>query len=223
VFSETLDWRWCFWINVPLDCLAIIFTAIFLRVHVPHTPFWEGIGAIDWAGSITVVGATVMLLLGLQLAGVDYEWDSFTVVALIVAGIIAWIGFFFIEANVPKYPLIPLRIFKSTSNLAVIAVDFSHGFVFIAGSYFLPVYFQAVLGASPLQSGLFLFPFVISLSVASVATGFIISKTGAYMPLISFGMLLMTLGFALFIDLPPEASWPRIVIYQISTYSNVRL
>ena len=71
------------------------------------------------------------------------------------------------------------------------------------------------MNAKPLLSGIYLFPFVISLSLSAVATGFIINKTGAYLPLITSGMLFMTLGFALFIDLPAQTSWSRLIIYQI--------
>ena len=97
MFSEKLDWRWCFWVNVPLDLLALILTALFLRVHTPHTPIWEGLKAIDWLGSIAVIGGTVMLLLGLEFGGIDYPWASPMVVALILFGLATWILFFLIE------------------------------------------------------------------------------------------------------------------------------
>jgi predicted MFS family arabinose efflux permease len=215
LFTTKLSWRWCFWVNVPIDGIALILTAVFLKVHKPHTPFWEGICAIDWLGSVAVVGGTVSLLLGLEFGGVTFPWDSAPVVTLIVCGFAIWIIFFLIEAHIPKYPLIPLRIFNTVSNLSIIAITFSHSFVFIAGSYYLPVYFQAVLGANALQSGVYLLPYAVSLSLTSIATGYIIRKTGAYLPLISGGMLFLTLGFALFTDLPANISWPRIVIYQI--------
>jgi EmrB/QacA subfamily drug resistance transporter len=215
LFTTKLTWRWCFWVNVPIDGLALVLTAFFLKVHKPHTPLWEGLCAIDWLGSFAVVGGTVSLLLGLEFGGVTLPWDSGLVVTLIVCGIAIWVIFFLIEAHVPKYPLIPLRIFKTVSNLSIIAIDFSHSFVFIAGSYYLPVYFQAVLGANALQSGVYLLPYALSLSITSIGTGYIIKKTGAYLPLISGGMLFLTLGFALFIDFPAKPSWPRIILYQI--------
>ncbi|KAF2436645.1 MFS general substrate transporter [Tothia fuscella] len=215
LFATKMSWRWCFWVNVPLDGLALILTAVYLKVHTPYTPFWEGIKAIDWLGSLAVVGGTVSLLLGLEFGGVTFAWDSAAVITLIVSGIAIWIIFFLVEAHVPKYPLIPIRIFKTISNLSIIAIDFSHSFVFIAGSYYLPVYFQAVLGANALQSGVYLLPYALTLSGTAIATGYIIQGTGAYLPLITGGMLFVTLGFALFIDLPAEPSWSRIVIYQI--------
>lgn len=215
LFSTKMDWRWCFWVNVPIDGIALILTALFLKVHTPVTPFWEGIKAVDWLGCVTVVGGTILLLLGIEFGGVTFPWSSVPVVSLIMAGIVFWIVFFFVESRVAKYPLVPMRLLKNFSNLCILAIDFSHGFVFIAGSYFLPVYFQAVLGANALLSGVYLFPFALSLSLTSIATGFVIKKTGAYQPLITGGMLFLTLGFALFIDLPEYTSWSRVIIYQL--------
>jgi hypothetical protein len=64
--------------------------------------------------------------------------------------------------------------------------------VFIAGSYYLPLYFQAVVGASPLLSGVYILPFAISLSIVGVFTGIFIKKTGKYNPPIWFVPLCST-------------------------------
>ncbi|TID17094.1 MFS drug transporter [Venturia nashicola] len=176
---------------------------------------WCGIKAMDWLGCITVVGGTVLLLIGIEFGGVTYPWDSGPVISLISGGIVMWFIFFYIEARVAKYPLVPMRIVRSFSNLCILAIGSSHAFVMIAGSYFLPVYFQGVLGANALLSGVYLFPFALSNSLTSIVSGFIIKKTGDYQSLITGGMLCLALGFALFIDLPEYSSWSRIIIYQI--------
>jgi len=87
--------------------------------------------------------------------------------------------------------------------------------VFIAGSYYMPLYFQAVLGASPLLSGVYLLPLALSLSVVSAGTGIFIKKTGKYLPPIFFGFFMLTLGFGLFIDLDDKANWAKIIIFQL--------
>lgn len=188
---------------------------IFLDIETPKTPILDGLRAIDWIGSLLIVGGTVMFLFGLEFGGVTFPWASATVICLIVFGIVV-IGLFFVnEGYIAKYPIMPLRLFTRRSNIAAFVVCFVHGFVFIAGSFFLPLYFQAVLGASPLLSGIYLFPFVLSLSFTAAGTGVFIRKTGQYLPPIWSGLVLMTLGFGLYIDLPSHPSWPRIIIYQI--------
>ncbi|MCJ1411603.1 hypothetical protein MMC19_005694 [Ptychographa xylographoides] len=215
VFTELVTWRWCFYINLPCTGLAFFVLLIFLDIETPTTPLVAGLKAIDWLGSLTIIGGTVMLLFGLEYGGVSAPWGSAEVICLIVFGIITIGLFFVIEWKVAKYPVIPLRLFKRRSNIAALVTCFCHGFVFIAGSYFLPLYFQAVLGASPLLSGVYLFPFVLSLSFVSAAVGIIIRKTGNYLYPIWFGMVFLTLGFGLYIDFPAEASWPRLIMFQI--------
>ncbi|WYZ42547.1 hypothetical protein EsH8_VI_000246 [Colletotrichum jinshuiense] len=211
-FSQYVSWRWCFWIN---RSLAGIFVFLFLKVHTPRTPIVEGLLAMDWLGTIAIVGATVMFLLGLSYGGVTYPWTSPIVICLIVFGIVAVAVFVLIEWKVAKYPLTPLKLFRSISNNATFGIAYIHGALFIANLYYLPLYFQSVLGATPVLSGVYLLPVAVTLCVTSSLTGLYISKTGRYRPPIYFGILVMVLGNGLYIDLQAYPSWPRIIIYQI--------
>lgn len=156
-----------------------------------------------------------MLLLGLEFGGVTKPWSSPTVICLIVFGVVVAGLFVLNEWKLARYPVMPLRIFKHPSNIAALGVCFCHGFVFIAGTYYLPLYFQAVIGATPLLSGVYLLPFALSLSFTSGATGVFIKKTGKYLPMIWSGLVIMTLGFGLFIDLPLHPGWAKIILFQI--------
>ena len=175
----------------------------------------QGLQAIDWMGALTIVGGTLMFLLGLEFGGETFPWNSATVVCLIVFGVLTVGLFVWIEWKVAKFPIVPMRLFQVSSNIASLAVCAFHGFVFISGSYYLPLYFQAVLGASPLLSGVYVLPFTLSLALVSAATGIFIKRTGKYVPCIIFGMTVMTLGFGLFIDLEPKANWAKIILFQI--------
>ncbi|KAI2638711.1 MFS general substrate transporter [Hypomontagnella submonticulosa] len=214
-FAQFVSWRWCFWINLPIAGLASVFVFFFLQVHTPKTPIIEGLLAMDWLGTITIVGATVMFLFGLGYGGTAYPWNSAVVVCLIVIGILTLGVYALIEWKVAKYPITPLRLFQSTSNLAVFGIAYIHGAVFIAHLYYLPLYFQAVLGASPILSGVYLLPVAITLSAVSSLTGVYISKSGRYRSSIYFGLVVMILGTGLYIDLQAYASWPRIIIYEL--------
>ncbi|KAL9598914.1 MAG: hypothetical protein Q9219_004179 [cf. Caloplaca sp. 3 TL-2023] len=193
-------------------CISDLFS---MSIETPKTPFIAGIKAIDWLGSLLIVGGTIMFLLGLEYGGVSYPWDSAAVICLIIFGLFTLGLFFLNEWKLAVYPVMPLRLFKYRSNIAALAVCFCHGTVFIAGAFFLPLYFQAVLGASPILSGVYTFPFVLSLSFVSAAVGVIIKRTGHYLAPIWIGMFFMTLGFGLYIDLKDYPSWPRIILFQI--------
>jgi hypothetical protein len=215
VFTSEVTWRWCFYINLPISGVGMAVLAFVLKLHNPRTPMRQGLAAVDWLGSITVVGSTLMFLLGLELGGVIYPWSSPTVICLLVFGLVTAGIFVAIEWKIAEFPVVPIYLFSTRSGAASMAVGALQGFVFISGSYYLPLYFQAVLGASPLMSGVYILPWVMSLSLVSAGTGIVIKKTGKYLPCIIFGMAVMTLGFGLFLNLETRANWAKIVIYQI--------
>ncbi|KAK3905768.1 major facilitator superfamily domain-containing protein [Staphylotrichum tortipilum] len=215
VFTSNVTWRWCFYINLPISGVGMVVLAYVLKLHNPRTPMRQGLKAVDWLGSLTVVGATLMIMLGLELGGVTHPWSSPTVICLLVFGVVTGALFVLIEWKFAEFPLVPMHLFRHWASAASLLVGALHGFVFISGSYYLPLYFQAVIGASPLMSGVYVLPWVMSLSLVSAATGIVIKKSGKYLPPLIFGMAVMTLGFGLFIDLEPRANWTKIVLYQL--------
>lgn len=102
---------------------------LFLDVHNPKTRLMDGVKAIDWFGSISIIGLTVMLLLGLNFGGTTFPWDSPKVICLIVFGCSMSVLFVFSEKNLARYPLIPLGLLKDRSCVVTLLVNSVHGFV----------------------------------------------------------------------------------------------
>ncbi|KAI4219127.1 MAG: hypothetical protein L6R36_008544 [Xanthoria steineri] len=215
VLTQLVSWRWIFWVNLPCSTLAFVLIMLFLDVHNPKTRLMDGVKAIDWFGSISIIGLTVMLLLGLNFGGTTFPWDSPKVICLIVFGCSMSVLFVFSEKNLARYPLIPLGLLKDRSCVVTLLVNSVHGFVFIAGEYYLPLYFQAVEEASPIRSGVLILPFILSETVMGVMVGFLIHRTGRYLELMWIGTVLMTVGFGLFIHLNATSSLVEIVVSQI--------
>ncbi|GJN70346.1 hypothetical protein PLIIFM63780_003064 [Purpureocillium lilacinum] len=214
-FTSRVSWRWCFYINLPVGGVALAVIIFVLKLHNPRTPLVQGLRAIDWIGSLLIVGGTLMLLLGLEFGGNTHPWASATVICLIVFGAVT-IGLFAVyEGRIAKYPLMPPSLFQHRSSIAAYCVSFMHAFTFMGGSYWLPLYFQSVLAANSLLSGVYLLPFVLSLSITSALIGIVIKRTGNYKIPIQAGLLIMTLGFGLFIDLGSDKNWAKIIIFQI--------
>ncbi|KAF7549819.1 hypothetical protein G7Z17_g6139 [Cylindrodendrum hubeiense] len=215
VFTTKVTWRWCFYINLPISGVAFMVLIFVLKLHNPKTPVKEGLLAIDWLGSLLIIGGTVMWLLGLEFGGVTFPWKSATTICLIVFGILI-IGLFLVyETKFAKYPVIPIRLFHNRNSVAAFGLSFAHAFTFMSGSYWLPLYFQGVLGASSLLSGVYLLPFVLALSFVSAACGIFIKKTGMYKLVIVAGLIVTVLGFGLFINLESKANWAKIIVFQI--------
>lgn len=133
VLTDLVSWRWCFYINLPVCGVAGVLLLFFLDVHNPRTPFVEGVKAIDWAGSISILAVVLLLLLGLDFGGDTFPWSSPKVIALIVAGVVC-IGVFVVaERKVARHPLMPMKLFRESSNVAALLVVAFHGATFIAG------------------------------------------------------------------------------------------
>lgn len=218
----------CFWVNLPISGTAFVLLLFFLDVHNPRTKVVEGIMAIDFLGSLCILGLTLMLLLGLDFGGVIFPWSSPKVICLIVFGVVMGGLFILSEKKVARYPLMPLGVFSHPSNIAVLVVTFCHGFVscsstclhdlltdsttklFIAAEYFLPLYFQSVKQATPIHSGIYILPLTLCEAFMGIMSGIIIHRTGRYQELIWTGMALCTLGMGLYIYI--DASTPLATI-----------
>lgn len=214
-FTENVSWRWCFYVNLPINGVAFTVLFLFLDLKTPKTPFIEGIKAIDWMAVVLSIGGTLMVLFGLSFGGERNPWNSAIVICLIIFGFVAWSLCFFWEGSLAKYPILPTFMFKQAGTLAVLGLCFIQSYVFIAASYYLPLYFQAVLGVTPILSGVYLLPTAVSLSIASIATGMYMKNTGGYLVPMWIGVILMTLGYGLFIDLGPKRDFSKIMIFQI--------
>ncbi|MCJ1312743.1 hypothetical protein MMC25_006419 [Agyrium rufum] len=214
-FAQNVSWRWCFYVNLPCDAIALVILYFYLDVPNPRTPLIAGLKAIDWFGCIAIAGATLMFLLGLEFGGVSYPWDSPTVICLIVFGLMGFVIFFIIEWRVAEYPVIPLSIFSNMSSNAALMVCFCQAFTTIAISFYLSLYMEEVLLITPILSGVYIIPLCVAMSIFTIGTGFIINKTGRYLELIFFGTALCVVTFGLFITFPAHLDWPKLIVFQI--------
>ncbi|KAJ5239762.1 hypothetical protein N7468_004381 [Penicillium chermesinum] len=179
-------------------------SALYLKLEIPQTPMWTGIKAVNWTGSLFVIGSPIMLLLGLDF-GVTHPWDSATVLCLIIFSVVTAALFVFNEWKLLKYPIVPL-----VGNCFILS-GFCHGFIFLGRSYYLPLYFQGVLGVSPIMSGVYPLPLIISISISAALTGVFIQKRGEYIPAMWAGLVLLTLGVGLLVRLDGTANWGKII------------
>jgi MFS family permease len=214
-FTQSVTWRWCFWINVPVCGITFGLLLLFLDVNNPRTKLDEGLKVIDWYGTLSILAITTLLLVGLDFGGTIFPWNSPKVICLIVFGTLI-IGFFlFNEQRLAEYPLIPLAVFKSRSNNAVFLIVFSHAMVLIGIEYYMPLYLQSVQQTSPLRSGVLLLPLILVQAVVEITAGFLISRTGRYREFIWAGSLLMAIGTGLYITFGADTSVVMIVGLEI--------
>ncbi|THV30725.1 MDR family MFS transporter [Glycomyces paridis] len=194
-----VDWRWIFYINLPLGFAAMIaVNQILRRHHFPTRPH-----RIDWLGAACLVPAVVSLLLAVTWGGNDYAWSSPQIVGLFTAAGVLTAAFVLTETRA-KEPILPLRMFKQgTFALAsVIALIFGVGM--FSGIVYIPLFFQMVRGYSPTESGLLMLPMMCGMVLTSVSSGFVISRLGRYKWFLVAGSIVITSGLWLFTNLHVE-------------------
>lgn len=172
---------------------------------------------MDWAGTVTILTATVLLLVGLQFGGTS-SYGTPLVVSFLVIGSLAYILFPVTQWWNEKRggsPIMPLRIFRDISNLSALGVCACDALVFNSVAYFLPLYFQLILASSPSTSGLYMLAVAIPLALVSFLGGWVIEKTGRYLEVLQAGLALMTVGVGLFISFNTSLDLTKIIVFLI--------
>jgi EmrB/QacA subfamily drug resistance transporter len=190
--TDSLSWRWVFYVNVPLGIIAL--SAISARLHLPvHRAKHK----IDYQGAALMAVSVTSLLLATVWGGITYPWASSQIIGLFAAAVIAGIGFV-IREHYATEPIIPLRLFKNDIFRVSTLLSMVIGIVMFGAIIFLPEYQQLVRGDSATKSGLELLPLVVGIVIASLTSGRLISKLGRYRMFPIIGSILVSISFFLF-------------------------
>ena len=139
-----------------------------------------------------------------------YAWDSWRTLVPLIIGSVGLIGFVFWEEYGAKEPLIRTVVFKNRTAAASFFMTVLHGMILWCNLYYLPLYYEAVKGYTPIIAGVALFPETFTVAPAAGITGFVITKTGRYRWAIWSGWVLTTLGTGILYLLDVDtsiASW----------------
>ncbi|KAK8098075.1 uncharacterized protein PG998_013561 [Apiospora kogelbergensis] len=213
--SQYTSWRWCFWLSLPVCAITFVVMVVFLDVHNPRTALADGLRAVDWFGIVSMLAATLLLLLGLDLGGIVYSWSSPVIISMLVVGACMVPIFLYTEKRFARFPLIHLEMFRDRSNIATVIIAFTHSISSFGAEYYLPLYFQAVKQATPFQSGSLILPLIITCVVVDILSSAYMFKVGRYRELIWGGTALLTLGTGLYIAYDADTPLAAIVGFQI--------
>lgn len=189
--TDTLGWRYLFYLALPIGVLAVIFLVRYMHLPRHHHP-----GSLDYLGIVTLAPGLVIGLLAISWGGNTYEWTSPVILGMGAVSVVLLALFVWVETRSPN-PLIPLGMLRvPTVSLSILASFFIAVAMFGAIIY-IPVFAQAVLGVSATVSGAVLIPLNVAMIVASILIGMLITKTGNYKVILILGGAMLVAGYVL--------------------------
>jgi MFS family permease len=190
-------WRWVFFLNLPIGSLSLILVVLFLNVkYTKETTFQAKLRRIDFIGNFVFVASVVAILLALTWGGTRYSWSSFRVIVPLVLGLLGMGVFHVYESS--RYclePTMPPHLFGNRTSATAYILSFTQSLLLYWLLYYLPLYFQSVLGSTPSRSGVQLLPTALITVPFAAVGGKLLARTGRYRPLHHLGFGFATVGF----------------------------
>ncbi|MEC1791284.1 multidrug efflux MFS transporter MdtP [Bacillus vallismortis] len=196
---DSLNWKWVFYINLPVGIIAVIFIARGLQGRQQTGPI-----NFDIAGIFTMIVGVVSLLLALSFGGKDYAWGSWQILGLFALALIGIVSFIIVESKA-KEPILPMYLFKNRTFTFLNLIGFFMSIGMFGAITFVPFFMQGIVGVSASESGTIMTPMMISMIITSIIGGQLVYKIGIK-PQIITGMLIMAGGFLLLTTLDLDTS-----------------
>jgi EmrB/QacA subfamily drug resistance transporter len=200
LLTSYLSWSWIFFINVPVGLAAIAVTPMLLResrADLEHRHF-------DFAGAASVTAGLMLLVYAMTRATSD-GWGSATTLGLLAGSAALVLAFVGIELR-SRYPLLPLRIFRSRNLSAANGAMAIVGGVAFSEFFLLTLYLQDVLRYSAVESGLAFSGFALTVVVVSNIAQWVTGRFGVR-PTLTAGLLVSALSVGLLTRLPVDGSY----------------
>ena len=208
VITDSIGWRWNFYVAVPFAIVALILIQRTLRL--PKRA--KRAVSIDYLGAVLIAGGVSLLLIWVSLAGNQFEWNSGTSWLMAVgAGVL--LAAAVVTELVVKEPILPMNLFKNRSFTLVVVGSLTVGVALFGSSVFLSQYWQLSRGANPTQSGLLSLPQVVGSLVASTLIGTLISRTGKWKRWMVLGASLLTVSLGLLSTIRYDTDITLVSIY----------
>lgn len=177
--------------------MALVMIPLFIKLGVPRNSFFQKLAKIDWIGSVIFIASTTGFLIPLSWGGVSYPWNSWRTYVPLSVSTLGLVILYMYEEYVATNPIIRTSIFKNRNAAAAYISVVIHGMVVVGSLYYLPLYYEAVQGLSPILSGVALFPETFTVAPGAFIVGTMISRTGHYRWAVWSGWAITTLGLGL--------------------------
>lgn len=186
------DWKYVFWVNIPLGLLAMAGVFFFL-----HEPKLNRKVSLDIKGAVLLMLSLSGILYWLVEGGQSFERISIMSFTLIVLSVSLFILFVHVEKRAED-PMMPFAIWKNPIILYANLVSLTTGVILIGISSYLPTYVTGVMEQPAIIAGFTLTAMSIGWPIASSVAGHLLIRFGPF--IVSFaGGLSLVIGAVLFV------------------------
>lgn len=212
--TDQMNWRWIFYINIPIGAIAIIMCSFFI-FDPPHLREGNGIRSVDWwgLGLLTVGMGALQIVLD---KGQSEDWfNSSFIISLTVLTVVALATLIWVELT-HEHPIVNLRLFKDLSFSAGNLIMFVVGFCLYSSIMLIPLFLQTLMGYSATDAGMVMAPGGVATLLTMPLVGAALQKRDGR-KIVLAGLLIGAASMFLMQRLSLEASywafvWPRIVL-----------
>ena len=218
-FTDHLTWRWCFFINLPLGAVTAAFIIPFFTIQrrgaKTEATFMQQLKKFDLEGTALFLPAIICLLLALQWGGSKYAWGNGRIIALLVIFVLLICGFIAVQWWKQEDATVPPRVFLNRNVWGSALFGAMLGASFFVMVYYIPIWFQAVKGASATKSGIMNLPAILGLVIFSMLAGGLVTYFGYYTPFMLLSSVLMAIGAGLLTTFETDTNAGKWIGYQL--------
>lgn len=197
--TQYVDWRWIFFINVPIGVLVFALARAYVPASLPRDR-----EKVDILGAVTVTGSLMALVYALAQAAERGWGDSMTIGSFVAAiGLMVW---FIVNELRVKHPLIRLSIFRQRNVTGASIIQLLMPAAMFGFFFYMSIFMQQVLGYSPIQTGLANLPFTLTIMVVAGILSRHAHKLN-FKTILTVGPLLVTAGLLYFSRIPIDAHY----------------
>lgn len=161
---EIANWRWIFYVNIPVVALAVVVARRHLEETRDPSP-----RPVDWPGQLTFTIGIASLVTALVQAG-DWGWEAPSTVTLLAVAAVALVAFVVVERRHAD-PMFDLELLRERSFAGSAIAAYATSASLFGMFVYLTLWFQRVEGMSGLEAGLRLLPVTIVAFVAAAGAG----------------------------------------------------
>ncbi|KAH9897421.1 major facilitator superfamily transporter [Xylariomycetidae sp. FL2044] len=205
-------WRWIFYLMFPVCGFGLVAVPYFLTLRPKDATALEKLSRIDWFGSFIFIGSTTSFLIAICWGGSEYPWNSAQTLVPLILGIVGLVATAVYETYFAKYPLLRRTLFHDTSSIMTYVAGFFQGLIMYGLLYYAPFYFQSIKGFTPLDTGIAMLPVTVTVTLAGIISGRLVTRYNNYRWSICIGWWLASVGAALIFVWPWNDSAPIWVI-----------